>query len=400
MFHSKVTIGGCSVPDDKPVLFVPNHQNAFLDALHLVTATPKFVHFLTRAKPFGNPFLNWFFRSLNMLPVYRVRNGFSAIKKNEAIFDECAKRLSQNDAVLVFAEASQAQKRRVRPFSKGFTRIAFGAEEKYNWELDLQVVPVGISYSDHKKARSKVHLEFGKCIPVRDFRERYLADERAAAHELKEKTEERLKQLTMHIPDLDNYRLYELLLDDLERDRALLLKPHQINDRVKILMQHASSEMIDRAEKLLEEMENSVADLHDFVDSNKIGVRDLVLSPIYLFSWINNIIPFQAVRWVIEKYLQDHSFDASAKYLMGLFGLPLFYLAIGAVIGSAGAPSYIIITYLLLSVLTAPQFVRAKDLLEKSSVDRLENENPDKAKTIRNKVDSFLALREKLFDKE
>ena len=62
-----------NVPKDKPVLLLGNHQNALLDALLIATKCGRFAHFLTRAGVFQKPLVSNILKSLQMLPVYRVR---------------------------------------------------------------------------------------------------------------------------------------------------------------------------------------------------------------------------------------------------------------------------------------------------------------------------------------
>lgn len=398
LFYSDISVSGKErIPDNKPILFIPNHQNAFLDALHVATNTRIVIHFLTRAKPFKQPVLGRFLRSINMLPVYRVRNGFSAIKKNEQIFEECFRRLKQKEAVLVFAEASQDLKRRIRPLSKGFTRIAFGAEEKYNWDLDLQVVPVGISYEEHKKARTAVHLQFGEPIPVMNFRKQFAKDEREAAQDLKRLTAERLKKLTMHVPKLNHYPLHRLLLDDLENERKALLNSELVNERVKKIEKSFSEERLKEAEELIGKAEKYNIDLRDLLSRPRFRFTDLLFSPAYIFSLVNNIIPFQAVRWVTEDYIEDHVFDASAKYIMGLLGLPFWYLLVSGVLALSGLDLMLIAIYILFSIITAPYFVRAKDLLTPDPAKKLKKEKPSVYEFLKSKVEKFREWRDQLF---
>lgn len=397
LFYSDVkVVGQENIPRDKPVLFVGNHQNSFLDALHLVTNTKLFIHFLTRAEAFQNPVAARFYRSINMLPVYRVRDGFSAVKKNKIIFDKCFERLNQgNDAVLVFAEASHDLRRRVRPFSKGFTRIAFGAEEHFNWDLDLQVIPVGISYGGHRKSRTPVRVEFGECIPVTDFKEQFKEDEREAANRLKSVTSSGLKKVTMHVKKLNHYPLYHLLLDDLETDRKALLDPEVVNKKAAEIGPHVDDELVNKAERLQKEAEAHDVALHDFVDPPRFGVTDVLLSPLYLFSLLNNALPYQLVRWMTNNYIKDQVFDASVKFLVGIL-LPFYYLIISAVLGFAGVDLPAIGGYFFLSLLTAPMFVRIKDLLFGNTTKKLRKEHPDVYQSIKSQVEYFRDLRAKI----
>lgn len=397
-FHSRRVVSGLDhVPADKPVLFVPNHQNSFIDALHVVCNTRLFIYFLTRSDPFEKPLLGWFLGTLNMLPVYRVRDGISSVKKNEEIFEKCFEYLAREDAILVFAEANHDLRRRVRPLSKGFTRIAFGAEDQHDWELDVQVVPVGINYGEHRKSLSPVHVRFGECIPVSDYKDVFLENPRKAADLLKKATSEGMKRVTMHVPRLDHYPLHKLLLDDLEPNRADLLDPEIANKRVSVIEDNFDDQLLDEAKQLIRDAEKHNIRLHDFVAPSNAGWKDLLLSPFYLFALINNFLPYLPAKWLIDKAMDDETFDASVKFLSGLVLFPLFYLCVSIIPGVWGIGLPYIVGYALLSVFTAPLFVRAKELLSRSPVQKLRKERPELFESIRARVDKFVSLRESLF---
>lgn len=401
MFYSDISVKGAEhIPQDKPIIFIPNHQNSFLDALHIVTNTNLFIHFLTRAKPFRQPILGYFLRSLNMLPVYRMRDGFGTISNNTDTFDECYEILKKNDSLLVFAEASHELQRRIRPLSKGFTRIVFGAEERNNWALDIQIIPVGINYGEHQKSRTPVHIEYGKVIALSQFKNLYVEDEREAAQQLKKVVAQALKKLSMHVPKVEQYPLHYLLLDKLEKDRESLLRPDIVNTRVKLIANSFGNSDLMKAEQLLDKAESEELDLREFVSPIRAKLKDLLLSPLYIFSLINNVLPYQAVRWAVNDYIEDHAFDASAKFLVGLFLMPVYYLIVATVFGFYGLPLVGILGYVLLSLVTAPLFVRAKDLLLSSNVKKLKKGNPKLYEEIKAKVEEFMEMRKGIFEKE
>ena len=98
-----------------------------------------------------------------------------------------------------------------------------------------------------------------------------------------------------------------------------------------------------------------------------------------------------------QQYLDDHVFDASVKYIIGLVLLPVFYLIVSTVLGFAGAPWPILLGYVLLSIGTAPLFVRAKDLLFGDVGSKLKKEKPELYQSIQSKVEYFKEIREELF---
>ena len=189
-----------NVPKNKAVLLLGNHQNALLDALLIGTKCGRSAYFLTRAAVFKKPFVSKLLKSLQMLPVYRIRDGWSSLSNNNAIFETCTKVLSKNEAVVIFPEGNHNLERRVRPLSKGFTRIVFDALETYP-ELDIQLVPVGLNFEDASQFPDSASLHFGKAISAQSF----VSDTRnESVVNLKERIKNELSELTTHIPE-DNY---------------------------------------------------------------------------------------------------------------------------------------------------------------------------------------------------
>ena len=87
-FRSVKIYGKNNIPTDGGVIFSPNHQGALLDPLVLASLTKGKITSLTRSDIFGGPF-QWFLDAFYMLPVYRIRNGYSNLKKNDEIFAKC-----------------------------------------------------------------------------------------------------------------------------------------------------------------------------------------------------------------------------------------------------------------------------------------------------------------------
>ncbi|MEQ9280891.1 MAG: 1-acyl-sn-glycerol-3-phosphate acyltransferase [Balneola sp.] len=369
------------IPKGKPILLVPNHQNSFMDALLVTTHFYKTTSFLTRAQAFESKFMDWFLRSLNLLPVYRVRDGISNIQKNNEIFETCIRFLSNNEAILVFAEANHDLKRRLRPFSKGFTRIAFDAEIKNDWNLDLYVQPVGVNYSDHQNSRNEVRVVFGDPIKVSDYRKEYEESERSAANSLKNQTSDNLKPLIMHVPKLDQYPLIKIALDEMEPDRAKLSNNEYMNTLVQNAEELQTPELISDAERVLEVAEKNKLSVRALSEVKLPIIKRILLAPIYLLVWLNGIIPYQPARYIIKNKIQDKAFDVSIKFVLGLFLFPLFYLLVTCILLIAGVPAIWAWGYFLVSLFTSTMFKRANELVrnlkEKKKIQRFKLSNPD-----------------------
>lgn len=97
-----------------------------------------------------------------MMPVYRFRDGFDTLRKNEAILNQCANLLKQGKSVLIFGEGNHNEHYNLRP-CKGFVRMAQTALQQ---NTTIKIVPVGIHYEAHRLFRSRVLVSFGEAIPL------------------------------------------------------------------------------------------------------------------------------------------------------------------------------------------------------------------------------------------
>ncbi|MBT8394467.1 MAG: glycerol acyltransferase [Flavobacteriaceae bacterium] len=210
-----------NVPKDKSVLILSNHQNALLDALLIATKCGRFVHYLTRASVFKKSFVDTLLRSLQMLPVYRVRDGWNNLSKNNPIFETCSELLSKNEGVVIFPEGSHNLNRTVRPLSKGFTRIIFETLKKYP-ETDLQLVPVGLNFIKAKEWEDSVSIYFGEPIKAKNYITDYTNADVLA---LKQVVHSNISELTTHIPSDD----YDTILNRLEELNVNFLDPVRTN---------------------------------------------------------------------------------------------------------------------------------------------------------------------------
>ncbi len=357
LFYRRIIIEGKeNLPKNSPILFVPNHQNSFMDALLVVTHVKPFIYFLTRAQAFNPPLMGKFLRSLNMLPVYRVRDGFSSVNKNKAIFEECIGYMKRNDAILIFAEANHDLKRRIRPLSKGFTRIAFDAEVHENWNMGLQVVPVGLNYTSHRNSRNDVRIVFGEAIEIKEFEGIYKENEREAADQLKAKVAEGMKKTVMHVPNPEHYPVHQILWEELEPDASKFNNPKVVNEHISKARGILSEKEIALGKQLYEKgEEHGISPGKLFIKKNFNWVM-ILFFPFYLFSFLNNMLPYLPIRNMIRNKIKDHTFDASIKFVLALVLFPFFWTIISLTLWFLGVPGEYVLGYFGLSLFTSILF--------------------------------------------
>ena len=224
LYYGKIKIAGLeNVPKDKPVLFLPNHQSALLDVLLIATDCNRKPWFLTRSDVFKSKILISIFNFFQMIPIYRIRDGRESLKNNQAVFDRCSELLIAKEALLMFPEANHNLKRRVRPLSKGFTRILFNTLDKAP-DTDIMIVPVGINYRSAENFPDKVALYFDTPIAVKEMYQP--EDEKGSVDKIKEAVSNRLKNLTTHIEDEETY---DETIQKLDAQRVDYLNPKAVN---------------------------------------------------------------------------------------------------------------------------------------------------------------------------
>ncbi|WP_228530355.1 lysophospholipid acyltransferase family protein [Tamlana sp. I1] len=225
-YFKKITVYHAErVPKKQPVLILSNHQNGLIDPLIIAITCGRFFYFLTRAKVFKKSLLAKIFNALQMIPVYRLQDGWGSISNNNAIFESCTKLLHEDDAIVIFPEGNHNLKRAVRPLSKGFTRVVLDTLEKYP-ATDLQLVPVGVNYQDALKFPDSVSIYYGEPIAAQNY---YSGEKKQDVVPLKLKIQSEISELTTHIPA----EHYDETLDKLVALNADFLNPMAVNYSIK-----------------------------------------------------------------------------------------------------------------------------------------------------------------------
>jgi len=319
-FYKKVEIHGLeNVPKNTAVLFVANHQNALIDPLLIGAFLPRQLFFLTRADVFNGPIVRALLSSVNMLPIYRIRDGRESLSKNEEVFQKCFKILNSKGTVLIFPEGSHNIRRRVRHLSKGFTRIVFGALDQYG-DHELMVVPIGINYTNARNYGSSVSLRIGEAIRANDFYQREQHTVSGAA--LTKSVRESLKKLITHIGDEENYDYLESCFQEEE-----FLDPQRVNSK------------LEQPELLQPVARDHSSEYNLLVPLVKA----------------NSVFPLLIWKYIKPK-INEEEFIATYKFSLGVTAFPAFYavqaVVVGLISGSSMGWTYFGLSLLAVYLLT------------------------------------------------
>ncbi len=178
--------GSENIPTNKPVLFAVTHSNSFLDALYLAASLRQQVYCLARGDAFRKPLANKILRHFRVLPIFRQSETSSGyMSKNEKTFAECQELFRQNQWILIFPEGFCTHQTTVQPLKKGFITMA---QRAWLEDIEVQIVPVSITYDSFTRWGKKCDVIFGEPIQKSDIQ----GDITAQAKELNEITFNRL----------------------------------------------------------------------------------------------------------------------------------------------------------------------------------------------------------------
>lgn len=226
-----------------PLIFTPNHSNAFLDPI--CTEYPVFpykqLHFMVRADVFNNPVAAFILNSWKLIPAYRMRDGVENLSKNDEIFARVQAMMKRHDGIIIFTEANHAIPRRMRQVKKGLSRIVFGMNERYgaDYQMAVKIVPTGLVYTEPHYFGGDLFVNYGKPIAVADYMNLYKEHPAKAMNKLTQDVHEAIKLVMIHIENEECYEAIEIAMHVYANNfRKQTTKPAQRFDFDKKLIVH------------------------------------------------------------------------------------------------------------------------------------------------------------------
>ena len=347
VFYKRVVINNLEdIPKDAHLIFTGNHQNALMDAMVFLCGTKRPLVFMARSDIFNNRFIAALLYFFRMLPIFRIRDGFSALKKNNEIFSKTIDVINNKIGLVIMVEGNHGAERRLRSLKKGFARIAFQTEEANNFDLDMQVVPVGIDYSNFDNFRTELLINFGKPIPFSEYYDAYRESPAIAINQVKDRLVNHMKPIMVHIESEKYYELYDELREIYKNEMAQKMGLPSTEQPHKLL---ADQELIKHLEqfeqgypKKISAFQKLVIHYKDNITSNNLNysvvrkkpdsfakligesILFILASPIFIVGWLLNYLPF-GISIFIGKKMEDPQFKSSVKFAVSMLLWPLFY---------------------------------------------------------------------------
>ncbi|HHZ63954.1 MAG TPA: hypothetical protein EYN38_05235 [Flavobacteriales bacterium] len=348
-------------PNDVPVVIVANHTNAFLDSLIIGGRIAQKMYSLPRGTIFFNQpkFVLIIFSWARMIPVFRQMEGDEYVKRNLESFNFLKEALGRKESLQIFPEAICIQERRLKPAKKGAAKIMLGAEKKYGYELNTQVVFLGMNYKHAPSFDSTLLLNYSRPYDIKQFCKLYQEHEGRGIKALTEFIGERLKNQVIHIDDQS--------LDELVEQAELVYKPHLFqqygldmrSSRHHFIVSRELAKAVNYFHKLEDDRLASVKKkLSDYVRQiDELGIKDHWLArkvylpgillrivllvfalPLHVYGLLTNLVPAGIPKFLAEKVVKKDEFYSSVVVLAAmttyLVVIPLYMIIVSQIYNS------------------------------------------------------------------
>ncbi len=287
------------IPAEGPLIFIANHQNAFIDAILMTCSGPRNPYYLTRAGVFNKPWAAKLLSIIHLKPIYRFRDGFGTLKNNDIILQECVDLMKRNEVILLFPEANHNEPWSMRDFQKGFARLALMFNSQHP-DIPLRIVPFGIHYTEHHGFNARVLINIGDVLPVNTI----IAEaktEREKLDLLVDEAYQAIKRLALDLKPENEY--YER-------------QQHLINNRTY------QADMV----RQFEADKKVAAQYPEKTDVKKPNsLRSVLLLPIQGYVYLTHGLHYWWIKQLIKSKIKDPQFISSVKFALGVFTTPVYY---------------------------------------------------------------------------
>lgn len=337
-------------PYGKPVIMAPNHINGFIDPVSIGMMSSQKVRFFARGDVFKGRFAKWILNEMNVSPMYRLKEGYSELKKNDKTFEECRTLLSDNKTILLFPEAICVQEKRLQPLKKGLARILFQTEELFDFKKEVWVLPIGLNYSDAKKFRSKLFINIGDPVSIKKYEELYKLDKVKAINDFTKMLEQEMTKLIIVIKNKENDELVEGItelylhywMQAEQHDPKNMEKQFSVRKDIAEMVNYFDAENLT----LLGSLKKAIIpyranlqklNLRDHLLRpeiiNKMNIGNFLLDfliiwfgmPIYLIGLVMNFPPYYISRDFADKKVKNVEFYASIHLNISMLLWLLYY---------------------------------------------------------------------------
>ena len=280
------------IPHNKPVVISCNHPGAFMDPGFIGSILRKPIHYTARGDVFKNPIAARVLSSLNIIPIFRLEEGFENLSQNHETIKKLAHVLKNNGIVLIFSEGMSALDRRLRPLRKGTAHIFLQIALDYN--LDIELYASGITYSHKKNFRKSMMYSISKPLYLKDYLTDFIYNRQRAYHTFTHELAHRLREnfVVVRYPDcdeiVDQHINYYCSTEKISHIPVVRYNRNKLND-LQSLSQRINH-LYASDEKSFEVLQNSTNEYEKILQSEGLTDDGLMNKPLSFLGYLLMIL--------------------------------------------------------------------------------------------------------------
>ncbi len=343
IYYSKRTVVNRNVLRFKgPAIVVSNHPSTLMDPLNVGALAREPFYFLANAGLFKSKFGNWFFNTFYCIPIERLQDTGGKPVNNAANFARCDAHMVRGSTLYIAPEGDSWMRRHLQKLKTGTVRIAFHSEQQHDYQLDLKIIPVGLTYSAPTAFRSKVFINAGEPLYVRNFRAAYEADPLNTVKMVTSALEAQMRTLMIDTSGDEEDLLVKQVEEILQNEHPLPAEA-EFNRTKKLIVALREWQAADQMKsiqfqnqvglyfRLLQQYQLSDAAVAKSPDKTLFfKILCVILGfPVFLYGFIQHFfpafIPFLAAQLLVKRMGLYIGYTTTVKFALGVFTVPLFY---------------------------------------------------------------------------
>lgn len=360
-----------NVPANEPLIFAGNHQNGVMDPLAIILYQKEPIVYMGRADIFKNQLFRVLLRFIKVTPVYRIRDGFENLSKNDQQIKEAIDVLLDSKRLGVMPEGNHGEQHKLRPLVKGLFRIGYQAEILLENKAHVKIIPVGIDYSFYQHAGSDLVLTYGKPIEINDFLPVYLENPAVGLNTLRTELASALSRLMLDIRSQDYDRTYRLCCYGVPafleyqaengiRTNAVTMAGLRFDARISLAklfdrMETEDPELMQKMDDLtlkLNQLPGYPSEIVEWMEEKQtltnqflLGLFALILTPGFVLN-----LPAWTLNRLIVSNVEDKQMHSTFAFTLGMAFNLLVYLAVtlfaGNVLGATALQLLILFIFI------------------------------------------------------
>ncbi|CAD6890653.1 unnamed protein product [Tilletia controversa] len=208
-------VGGEDVPAKGPLIIVASHPATIVDTMIITTYMPhrRKMHFWAKRGLFKHPIASWLLHNSGNLPVDRKT------RNNQKLFASTFLALRKSHAICLFPEGGSFTEPHLHSIKAGaawaaleYARYLAIHNARHPEVTKVQVVPIGISYTDKSRLGSSAVIQFGRSFSIDAYTKDFLRAQdatdpiaRETVKALTDRIENDLRSLTINAPDWETF---------------------------------------------------------------------------------------------------------------------------------------------------------------------------------------------------